>query len=1449
MGSVTLSAAEWTSIGPAPINTKGGLDEISGRIQAAAPDPTNSTVIYVGADNGGIWKTTVSPPNWTPLTDSMPSLYMTGYHTLVVHPANNNLVLGLVSGVGGGLLKSSDAGNTWQLLANSQFDGKSLTSLAVDPTDQQTMYLSAAKSGAWQSADGGQTWQKMTGLPSGSVWDLVLANYDSNTMFAAVVGNTGAQQSQNGVYKSTDGGATWTLLGGGLPPGAALGASNADGTTTPGAVRIESGATPGVVYVSMLTVGANPTPPPTNAVTAIQRFTSGESGASWTALQPTSSNPEFRSWHLLLAVDPGNAKHVFANDAYSLYESHDGGQTWSEADANIGYLQRINHFDFVNLTFDTSGKALVTADQGLLRYDPAAKSWTSLVGNLEVSEFYTIGLDPGTASTAYAVGQDIFSEKFTGQTTWNVMEGGINETGRIIVDPNNTSQLFASNPLDVDNFVMKSTDAGATWTNVFPNSQLNIQSQNYTFAYLSQKAFAMDPSNSARLLVVEDRVFETTDSGSTWAPISGVLSQDPTNPFVAALAIAPSDGNTVYAATQDGRLWRTQNNGGQWSEYDTGLFGVVADLRIDPANAGHAFAVTNSAVWHLPASGLPWVNITGTIPGGLGLHSVFVDWQPATPTLFVGTDRGLYLSVDIGATWIKWGPGLPNALINDLQGETLPGGSLLLAAASYGRGAWEILLKSCSIILNRNPIAQDEVDARRLQPAGSQGGLPIQDAFRVVVDGFTASQLGLTGPGSTLPSLPSLSPGTGITITPSTPVANSSDTGDYGPEFQRFTFYYDINFANHADPAFQFAGESHDLTLTADVAGVSSSAVLTLIKEPDPFLLHGTPSWLSIDLRVFVVRQGVAMFGVPGIADASDAPRFIQQLRAAITPAQFDSLSTLEEQSKLYIQPTDENDVPIFNFALAKVHYIGLAGAPNVRVFFRLFQAQSTTSTFDYPPGRQYRREPSNPDGQPIPLAGIIFNEYVTIPCFANGRVDTTTAGMDQQTDEYNIQSITANADGSEVDTFYGCWLDINQPFKADGFTPNNVLPAVLDAASPDGPFTDWINPPLPIQSSILRNLHQCLIAEIAFDQTPIPIGKNTSDWDKLAQRNIAWSDAGSAQGVTTFETRPTQTGSAPGQAPDELMIDWQSLPKGSSAQIYLPAVKAADILAMAKRQYSAHGLRQVDDHTLRCRTGGVTYVPIPPGGAVNYAGLLTVDVPNTVTPGQTFDVVVRQVTNVSGRRPAPPPPPPQIQGRRSAVISASRPLRPGEVFDVLAFETEPPAPAAAAPPPTIEWGQVTGAFQLTIPVKAKNTLLLPEERDLSALRWIGQSIPSQSRWYPVFQRYLQTIANRVTAFGGDPAQISPSPTGDGTSKPPRPRRHIEYTGKVAGLIFDHFGDFEGFLLETGHGEHEFFSREREIRELVERAWRERLRITVWVERDERRTPASIIVREPPVPF
>jgi murein tripeptide amidase MpaA len=747
-------------------------------------------------------------------------------------------------------------------------------------------------------------------------------------------------------------------------------------------------------------------------------------------------------------------------------------------------------------------------------------------------------------------------------------------------------------------------------------------------------------------------------------------------------------------------------------------------------------------------------------------------------------------------------------------------------------------LKRCSFLIERSTLGQDEISARRKQLPKSAGGLPVQDAFRVVVDGFTAKDLGLTASSSTLSVPPVFNPSVnGMTIIPSTiapNVPNVSDNGDYGSEIQRFTFFYDIDFPDLTDPEFNFTTPTELVNLNVTVDGVSAAGQIELIKQPNPFILHGDPAWLSIDLRVFVVRAREPKFGATMGADASAAPGFIQQVIANLTSgngtADGDSFGNLptDESAKLFVYPTDNTGTNVFNFAVAKVHYIGLIGAADVRVFFRLFQAQTTSGAFDYPPGLQYRRAPSNPHGQPIPLAGIQGNEYITIPCFAAGRIDSSVLGMDQQTDDpYNVQTFTAHLDGSEVDRYFGCWLDINQPFKPNG-DPNNVLPAQVDVAHPDGPFTDPLYPPVPIQSAILKSLHQCLIAEISFDKVVIPIGVDPSNWDKLAQRNLAWSDIGSAQALSTFEIRPTPTGLPADQTPDELMIDWRHLPKGSSAQIYLPAVSAADVLAMANKMYTSHRLTRADEHTIKCTTGGITYVPIPAGGNTNYAGLLSVELADPVRLGQIFDVVIQQVTNAFGKVSPPPPPPSQIAAR--------------------------PDSGAVVTPAQIEWRRVLGAFQLSIPVKTKAALLFTEERELSVLRWIARAIPHSNRWFPVFRRYLEQVAGRVIAFGGDPTQILPSPTGEGRGPHRRPEepegeKRRAFTGKIAGLIFDRFGDFEGFVLDTEDGDRKFFSREKAMEELAERAWVERLRITVWAERDEPHRPLSTIVREPPAPF
>ncbi|HEY0778913.1 MAG TPA: hypothetical protein VGD56_13165 [Gemmatirosa sp.] len=187
----------------------------------------------------------------------------------------------------------------------------------------------------------------------------------------------------------------------------------------------------------------------------------------------------------------------------------------------------------------------------------------------------------------------------------------------------------------------------------------------------------------------------------------------------------------------------------------------------------------------------------------------------------------------------------------------------------------------------------------------------------------------------------------------------------------------------------------------------------------------------------------------------------------------------------------------------------------------------------------------------------------------------------------------------------------------------------------------------------------------------------------------------------------------------------------------------------------------------------------------------------------------------------------------------------------------------------TFGWRREIGAFQIAIVISTKERILLSEERLLAWLLWIQQSLHVNNRWYPVLKRYIEQVEGRITGFGGDPGKILPSPIGDvpgwpvrgkgGRGHHPEPGRGrhgdedldlldgLHYTGKVVGIVYDRFGDFEGFVLltESGH-EHTFRGREHEIEDLVHRAWLERIVISVFVDDGDRRWPKSIVLRRPP---
>ncbi len=1116
--------------------------------------------------------------------------------------------------------------------------------------------------------------------------------------------------------------------------------------------------------------------------------------------------------------------------------SEDGGRTWNNS-ADLGF---------------PAGATLMT--------DPTV-AWD------DEGSVYLVGLVGNNPPTFSTIGMAVYKSTDGGKT-WgapNLIHTGAGDDKQWCAGDANPASPYHGRVYAVwdDGSTMRyarTLDHGATWIGTGSNTVAATSLTNDSFSPEINVAANGDvyivwiTGTTIKMLVSTDGgdsfhpvtapATGVTPSGAVLTAVHGWLVFPGANFRVVTVPTACVFGNTVVTA---------------WDDYREG-----------PSRIYYALSNDGGMNWVTPPSGQPL--LTGTIPGnfqhffpqiiaspGGTIGCAFYEFGPkptknlidvlfaqsldggATFQAFVVTDQPWDPTVD--APWAHHADGTPIdssvTFIGDYFGIDASNIGFYPLWTDTRTGVQELFTdivpeRRIQILMERSTLGQDEIDARRNQPHNTPGGLPVPDAFRVVVDGFTAAEIGVTGTNSKL-NVPS--PVQGMNITCS---GNVSATGGYGSEVQRFTFSYSIDFPN--DSAFNFTTQNKFYTLTATLnatvhgraASLSAQAEIELIKQPDPFILHGDPAWLSIDLRVFVARPGDSKFGVPPLADAADAPRFIRDMINALNAGQGTAggqsfgdpnvLSPDEAVSSLHLQPTDSQGNSVFNFALAKVHYIGLIGATNVRVFFRLFRTQVTYVPFDYPPGSRYRRQVSNPDGQPIALAGIEGGEYVTMPFFATPRIDSTVQSMAQQTDPPNVQSIVAHANGTEVDAYFGCWLDTNQPFKADGVTPNNVLPLNSPPNNVDGPFTNATT----IQQAILRNSHQCLIAEIAFDLVPIPLGKDPSNWDKLAQRNIIWSDVGSAEAVTTFEFRPTPAYLPSGQLPDELMIDWGKVPS-SLASIFIPSIKTVEILAIADRLYGTHRLSRLDDYTLQCPTGGITYIPLPPGASINQPGLLSVNLPGNLPRGRAFTAVIRQVTNMSVRRAVP------TTGKRKAEAKTT----------------------AAVNVSAINWRRVIGAFQLSIPVKEKSILLPIEERNLSVLRWIGDSIPHQSRWYLVFQRYLDKLAGRVKSFGGDPSTIGPSPTGDGKGRPGdgggephRPKESMTcFLGKISGLIFDRFGDFEGFVLDTEDGDRKYFSREKDVEELAERAWRERLRLTVCAERREPHRPVTITVHQPPVSF
>jgi photosystem II stability/assembly factor-like uncharacterized protein len=694
-GLAIASNPAWSLIGPKPINTPYTDPVVSGRISALAIDPGNANVVYAGAAQGGIWKTTTAGTSWSPLTDRQASLAI---GSIAIDPTNSSTIyvgtgeenFSGDSYYGAGILKSTNGGTSWLHLCGSfcgpvgqdgyYGGGARIGGLAVSSANNQVILAAVAlssKDGIYRSTNGGKTW---THVLSGNPGTAVLFDpTNGNTAYAAL--GSSFSGGTEGVYKSTDGGQNWLSdngVGSNVLPLA-------------NAARIVLAMDPS--HASTLYAGIADV----NTSSLLGLFKTTDGGANWTQL---TSAPDYCapqcSYDHTIAVDPVNSNVIYAGGAYTttLVRSLDGGNSWTvlQAAANFGFL----HADMHALAFASDGSKLYLANDGgvysttqIAAINPA---FSALNSTLATAQFYSgLSIDPTNVANAIGGTQDNGTELYSGALAWNDVVCG--DGAATAIDPVTPTTMYAACEL-ID--IEKSTTGGpaGSW-----NQTINGINNSDRVEFIPP--LAIDPSQPANLYFGTYRLYQTTNGAATWTAISGDLSSGPTFwGVVTGIAVAPTDSNTVYVGTGDSHVWVTTNalagTGATFANRSSASLPprVITDVVVDPTTSTSAYVTfsgfkgfgdTKGHVFRTTDGGAHWKDISSNLPN-TPVNAIVIN--PSTPSeIFVATDIGVFYTTSGGINWATLNVGLPRVAI---LGLTLHSASNTLRAATHGRSAWDL---------------------------------------------------------------------------------------------------------------------------------------------------------------------------------------------------------------------------------------------------------------------------------------------------------------------------------------------------------------------------------------------------------------------------------------------------------------------------------------------------------------------------------------------------------------------------------------------------------------------------------------------------------------------------------------------------------------------------------------------------------------------------------------
>jgi hypothetical protein len=637
------AGSPWFSLGPRNIN---------GRVRCVALDPTNADIVYAGAASGGVWKSTDGGLIWASLWDNQESLAI---GAIAIAPTSaNTIYVGTGEGVstiygsghnfpGSGVYVSTNAGSTWARRASAT--NLRVTQVLVSPADPTRVYV-AGLSGFERSTDSGVNW---TMLHAGTITDAVQDPNNANTLYICV--------NNDGVYRSTDGGDSFTKL------------TNAPSAGSANWLKITIGKS-GTHGSSFLAVRNG----------SAQIYTSVDAGATWTNVSLAGGG--WVGWADLISVAPDDESILLAGGV-GLQRSTDTGSSWTSlAGLHSDQHQAVFAPSNVNVVYECN-------DGGLYRSDNKGATWTEVSNGMVITQFYNAG---GWRELINVIGggtQDQGTNITTSGLTWKNIHGS--DGGYLVIDPVDPRVMYAESQ---STNIEKSTDGGQTWVNKTAGL---VGSRQWV------GVITMDPNNSSTLFTGTDRVYRSLDGLATaWNQSSQVLGQE-----VSAIAVAPSDSNRVYAGTGDlynrvgqGKVFRSDDGGNTspWADKSTGLPTTrpVMAIAVDRTNRdrvcicyGAPSGSSSGHVFYSTTGGNSWTDTSGDLPD-ISVNAVVFD--PNSPnTIYAGTDAGVYRTTNLGTNWQAFDNGIPNVVITDL---VIDATINMLYVSTFGRGMYKLNVTS-----------------------------------------------------------------------------------------------------------------------------------------------------------------------------------------------------------------------------------------------------------------------------------------------------------------------------------------------------------------------------------------------------------------------------------------------------------------------------------------------------------------------------------------------------------------------------------------------------------------------------------------------------------------------------------------------------------------------------------------------------------------------------------